>query len=88
MVLAANRPDQRAVIPDNAPTLETGRSSPILLSTVPPIGPYAGYAPVIVDTASTPAPIPSPSCTASPETTPDVTPTIYLTATVPPTNAP
>lgn len=93
IILAAITPAQRAFLLDNAvisiPT-EPSLSSP---PTVPPIGPYSEYVPLILDTVPTSTIQPTPTATLEGEPTetvappstvpPDATPTPFITPTFP-----
>lgn len=71
IILAANPVDDTITLDPTA----TAPPSP----TVAPIGPYRGYVPIVADTVSTPASMPSPTTTS-----PDATPTTPMSATPPP----
>lgn len=96
IILGAITPAQRAFLLDNVVTSTPAEPSLSSPPTVPPIGPYNEYAPLILDTISTSTVAPPPptatleyesTSTVPPPPTvpPDATPTIFNTNTpVPP----
>ena len=83
IMLMAKTSAQQAFLLDNTATLVPAEPS-LPPATVPPIGPYSEYAPIILDTVSTPVIQPTPTATLEGEPTDTVAPP----PTVPPTEEP
>lgn len=63
VILTAVTPVQQAFLLDDAATLVPAEPTLPPPATVPPVGPYSEYVPVIFDTVSTPVIQPTPTAT-------------------------
>ena len=84
IMLVAKTLAQQALLLDNTATLVSAEPS-LPPATVPPIGPYSEYAPIILDTVSTPViqPTPTPTLEGEPTGTVAPPPTVLVTTTAP-----